>query len=171
MGFESADQFRTFEDLIWIGTVVEWKHEDGIHWGRVERQRASGKNTSGWLAMREHRASDKTRTSCPFEVGEQVVVICPSGEIDNGIVLTAVPKASASTPADTPDRLKFLLSDDDYLEYDRTTRTLTIKAENIRIIGPVEQRGGDMTSDGISAQHHAHDRVRAGVDRTGEPQR
>lgn len=169
MRFEESDQYRTFEDLVWLGNVVEWKYDQGIHWGKVERTRASGKNTSGWLAMREHRASATTRTSSPFEVGEQVVVICPSGEIDNGIVLAAVPKANAAAPADTPDLLKFLLTDDDYLEYDRTSRTLTIKAENIRIIGPVEQTGGDITSDGISAQHHKHPGVKSGANQTDEP--
>lgn len=34
--------------------------------------------------------------------------------------------------------------------------TLTLKANAITIEGPVEQTGGDMTSDGISAQKHKH---------------
>jgi phage baseplate assembly protein gpV len=47
---------------------------------------------------------------------------------------------------------------------------LTIKAEKIRLIGPVEQTGGDMTSDGISAQHHKHGGIVSGPAKTDEPE-
>lgn len=46
---------------------------------------------------------------------------------------------------------------------------LIIEANQTDIISPVTQTGGDMTSDGISAQHHLHDGVQPGSGLTDEP--
>jgi phage baseplate assembly protein V len=51
----------------------------------------------------------------------------------------------------------------------QATGTLFLEAAAIKIKGPVTQTGGDMTSDGVSAQGHKHDKVKAGVDKSGEP--
>lgn len=50
-----------------------------------------------------------------------------------------------------------------------TAKNINLTADAINIEGPVEQTGGDMTSDGISAQHHKHTDVSAGTAQTGEP--
>ena len=48
--------------------------------------------------------------------------------------------------------------------------TLTQKASAHIIEGPVTQTGGDMTSDGISAQQHTHNGITPGPASTGGPQ-
>lgn len=48
-------------------------------------------------------------------------------------------------------------------------KNISMTADAITIDGPVEQTGGDMTSDGVSAQHHKHKDVTAGTAQTGEP--
>lgn len=47
--------------------------------------------------------------------------------------------------------------------------TVTLEYEHLYLKGPVTQTDGDMTSDGISAQHHKHDGVVPGPALTGEP--
>lgn len=47
---------------------------------------------------------------------------------------------------------------------------LDLEAASIRMTGPVTQTGGDMTSDGISAQHHVHGGVSPGGGNTVGPQ-
>lgn len=168
--FNAADQYRTFEDLVWVGEVIKWKFEGGIHWGQVKRERANGDNTTSWLAMREHRASENVKTSAPFAVGEQVLVCCPSGELDNGIIVCAVPQEKHPAASASTDVLTLFETGDAFFSVDLQTGEVTLKATKINLIGPVEQTGGDMTSDGISAQHHAHDKVRSGTNLSGEPQ-
>ncbi len=48
--------------------------------------------------------------------------------------------------------------------------TLTQKASAHIVEGPVTQTGGDMTSDGISAQQHTHHGIIPGPASTGVPQ-
>lgn len=59
-----------------------------------------------------------------------------------------------------------------YAKEDITVKSNTkieMEAPAIRIKGPVTQTGGDMTSDGVSAQHHTHGGVRTGSSSTQEP--
>lgn len=168
--FAEADQYRAFEDLVWVGNVAECKSESGIHWGKVLRERASGTATTDWLAMREHRAGSNVKTNAPFVVGEQVLVCCPSGELDNGIIVCAVPQEKHSAADSTSDALTLFDTGSAFLRVDLTSGEVTLKASKLNIIAPVEQTGGDMTSDGISAQHHTHDKVKSGSNVSGEPQ-
>lgn len=73
----------------------------------------------------------------------------------------------------TGDRVSFMLtSDGQGLVFGPVAKPdqLTIEAGEIFIIGSVTQTGGDITSDGISTQHHIHDKVKSGVNLSGEPQ-
>ena len=51
-----------------------------------------------------------------------------------------------------------------------TDGNFNVKAAQTNIDSPVTQTGGDMTSDGISAQKHIHGDVSAGVAKSGKPQ-
>ena len=168
--FAKADQYRAFEDLAWVVNVAECKYESGIHWGRVLRERASGTATTDWLAMREHRAGANVKTNAPFVVGEQVLVCCPSGELDNGIIVCAVPQEKHSAADSNPDVFTLFATEKASLMVDLTSGEITIKGAKLRILAPVEQTGGDMTSDGISAQHHIHGGVRTGTAKTAQPE-
>lgn len=168
--FNAADQYRCFEDLIWVGEVTDWKFDSGIHWGQVRRDRASGSATTDWLAMREHRAGGNVKTSAPFAVGEQVLVCCPSGELDNGIIVCAVPQEKSPAANDSSNVMTLFDTGAAFFSVDLQTGEVTLKATKINLIGPVEQTGGDMTSDGISAQHHTHGGVRPGTANTEQPE-
>jgi phage baseplate assembly protein gpV len=73
----------------------------------------------------------------------------------------------------TGDRVSFILSSDGQgLVFGPVAKPeqLTLEAGEVFILGPVTQTGGDMTSDGISAQHHRHGGVRKGIDKTAKPE-
>lgn len=169
--FAKSDHYRNFEDVVWTGSIASRKYEDGIHWGKVARNRASGAATTDWLPMREDRASSTASTNNPFDDGEQVLVCCPSGEMDNGIIVCAIPQVGKPAANPNPDLLTLLNSGAGLIQYDRQSGELTIRATALKIIAPITQSGGDITSDGISAQHHLHGGVRSGAGTTGEPNR
>ena len=51
----------------------------------------------------------------------------------------------------------------------KAANKITLVSSQIDIKGPVTQTGGDMTSDGISAQNHPHDKVQSGSAKSGGP--
>ena len=140
--FAKADHYRNFEDLVWIGEIEAWKYENGIHWGTVNRQRASGTATTDWLAMREHRAGGNVKTNAPFAVGEQVLVCCPSGEMDNGIIVCAIPQESATAADSTTDVLTLFDTGAAFMRVNLTSGDITIVSQkmNINVIGNASVR-------------------------------
>ncbi len=112
-------------------------------------------------------------TARPVPLNAQVVVNCPSGNMDAAIIIGYL-WAQGVSPYTTDtniDGIKF--ADGTLVEYDSAAQnlkincagdvnitaagTLTMAATKIIIEGEVEQTGGDMTSDGISAQNHKHE--------------
>ncbi|MCF6221638.1 MAG: phage baseplate assembly protein V [Robiginitomaculum sp.] len=109
----------------------------------------------------------------PTHIHAQVVLNCPSGDYDGSVIVGFLwPQGEAPYTADTNiDGIKF--ADGTLVEYDSAAGslkidcagdinitaagTLTMAATKIIIEGEVEQIGGDMTSDGISAQTHIHE--------------
>ncbi|MES9873154.1 MAG: phage baseplate assembly protein V [Candidatus Sedimenticola sp. 6PFRAG7] len=168
-GFEMAELDRRIANLIRLGTVAEADYERAVV--RVR----SGELLTNWLPWLTRRAGND-RTWWAPEVGEQVVVLSPSGEIGQGVVLPALYQQAHPANGNSPDVMRVDFDDGACVEYNRKTHamrletegTLTLKAARHVIVGPVVQSGGDMTSDGISAQHHIHPES-IGV-KTGEPQ-
>ena len=103
-----------------------------------------GKLETGWLPMLQSRNLPQAYCTWGYEINEPVCFLL--GADGQGVILGAV----ANQPL--------------------TPGVMTLQAESIRIIGPVEQTGGDMTSDGISAQHHTHGKVAKGLAKTDEPE-
>ena len=102
----------------------------------------------------------------------QVVLNSPSGDLDTAVIVgflwsNTVPPYTAD---ENVDGIKF--NDGTLVEYNSQSQalkvkcvgnvtieadgTLKLKSPSIEIDGPVTQTGGDMTSDGISAQTHKH---------------
>lgn len=66
------------------------------------------------------------RTWHPPEVGEQVIVLAPSGELAAGFVLGGVYTTSHPAPSTSPDVAKMLFKDGSTATYDRALHTLTL---------------------------------------------
>lgn len=66
------------------------------------------------------------RTWHPPEVGEQVIVLAPSGELTAGFVLGGVYTTAYPAPSTSPEVAKMLFKDGSSATYDRALHSLTI---------------------------------------------
>ena len=87
---------RRLENLIRIGTIHSVDH------AAVRVRVQSGNLVTQWLPWVEHRAG-QTTTWDPPTVGEQCMVISPSGEPAGGIVIYGLHTAAIQPPSHSPD--------------------------------------------------------------------
>lgn len=139
-----------------------------------------------WLALR----AGKTRRWSPPSEGEEVVLLCPDGQIGNGVALLGLNNDTFDAPADDEsDVIEY--EDGTRLSYDPAAHALTaVLAEGgtasieapggITLKGDVTIEGtlhasGEIDSDadvkaaGISLKTHKHGGVQAGAAQTGTP--
>lgn len=125
-----------------------------------------------------------TRIWSPPSVGEQVVLLCPDGEIGAGIVLTGITRDSFPPIGSTlEERIDF--ADGAQLRYDPeahhleallpdgATATITVPG-GLTINGDVRLNGTltaseDVIADGISLKTHRHGGVQPGSGQTAGP--
>lgn len=140
-----------------------------------------------WL----HGAHGQTRVWSPPSVGEQVLLLCPEGDIEGGIALRGV-SFQNFPPAGDSTRELMQFGDGAVLAYDPESHTLeavlpdgatvsivapggvTIDAD-VRITGDLQVDGkihadGDIVADTISLQSHKHGGVQAGAAKTTVPE-
>ena len=91
-----ADLARRLDNLIRLGTIAAVDHARALC--RVQ----SGGLLTDWLPWAERRAGN-TRTWTPPTVGEQVLLLCPSGEPGAGIVLTGIYTNAHDQPSASAD--------------------------------------------------------------------
>lgn len=104
---------RLVENLLRIGTIHSVDHAAC----RVRVQ--TGNITTDWLRWLETRAGNTT-TWDPPTVGEQCIVLSPSGEIAQGIVLYGAPSEVIDTPSHSPDQHVTRYPDGTEISYDHT---------------------------------------------------
>jgi phage baseplate assembly protein V len=114
-----ADLERRLDNLIRLGTVAEVDHAHALC--RVQ----TGGILTAWLPWVPLRAGN-TRTWCPPTVGEQVIVLSPSGEPGAGVVLPAVYTGAHDQPSNSPDDHVTLYPDGARIAYNHATHALTV---------------------------------------------
>lgn len=112
MSFTLADLERRLASLIRIGKVVQL--DTAAARVRVE----SGGITTTWLPWLTTRAGADATWWAP-EPGEQVLLLAPSGELAQAVVLPAIYQAAHPAPTDSQDKHRTQYSDGAALEYDR----------------------------------------------------
>lgn len=165
------DLERRTANQIRYGTVLAVDHDQA----RVRVK--SGEIESAWLPWSTGRASAAKRRWDPPEVGEQVVMLAPTGDLRQAVVLTGVFKQSAGAPSASPDKDTTVYGDGTVVEYDRSSHTLLadlggskIKADRTKIeltVGGVVLTisnagvaitGGMVTHNGINiGDTHTHE--------------
>lgn len=118
--YENTEGGRNATNFLRYGEVKEADYEKGLL--RVDVQ--DGTIETAWLPWLTMR-SGKDRFWWAPEVGERVVVMAPSGELHNGVVLTAQISSDFPQIADreTVQRTKF--DDNTVVEYDRESHVYT----------------------------------------------
>lgn len=117
-GFDLSELSRRLENLLRIGTVAQ------ADYGAARVRVKSGDLLTGWLPWLTHRASNDVTWHAP-EVGEQVLLLCPSGDPALGVALPAVYQAAHPAPADEPTVHRTVYQDGTVTEYDRAAHRLT----------------------------------------------
>ena len=78
----------------------------------------AGPITTGWLPFATLRAG-LDRTWHPPEPGEQVLLVAPGGDLNQGVVVGSIYRSEHPAPADSSDVSRTLFKDGAVMEYDR----------------------------------------------------
>lgn len=163
---ELIELSRKVANLIRLGTVVE------VYYATARCRVASGGVLTAFLPWVSVRAGS-TREWNPPTVGEQVILLAPSGELAGAIVLTGLYSTSNAAPSTSPDVHHVSYPDGAEIEYDHATHVyrITLPADaRIEITAPGDVHvNGDVIADGISLKNHVHSGVVAGAANTGVP--
>lgn len=119
---------RRVSNLIQIGTVTEAAYEQAKVKVKI------GDIITHWLPWITPRAHDNKTWWTP-EVKEQVIVLAPSGELMQAVVLPAIYSAEYAAPDDNADIHKTVYKDGTLLQYDRANHVLTT---NVNPAGRIE---------------------------------
>jgi len=184
-------------ELIRLGTVVEVDLEQALCRVRYGDPDDEEPAETGWIRWLASRAGE-TRIWSPPSAGEQVILLCPDGQIGAGVALCGIVQ-DTFPPAggDLTEAIEW--SDGARISYDPegselraelpAGATMTVIApggvtvtaeEGVRIEGDVTIDGdltvsgeiaaeGDVTGEGVSLAHHRHSGVQSGGSQTGEP--
>lgn len=125
-----------------------------------------------------------TRTWSPPSIGEQVLLLCPGGDLAAGVALRGIYSDAMPSPGNSLREL-IRYKDGAEISYDPETHALevnlpdganvTIVAQGgIGMIGDLHVSGTinasiDVITNGISLKSHKHGGVQAGGAQTGEP--
>lgn len=174
-----TDLLRRLENLIRLGTIAA-----------VDHQAARCTVSSGglripnlpWLALRAGASSDWD----PPTVGEQCILLSPSGEPSQGVVLVGLYSQQRPAPANSANLRRRTYPDGAVIDYDHATHALTATLPaggtakltapgGVTILGDVDITGlvtvsEDVIAAGISLVNHTHGGVDPGPGSTGAPQ-
>lgn len=219
---------RLLANMIRIGTI------EAADYATAKARVRLGDLVTDWLPWMVERAGPDRDWVAP-ELGEQVVLFCPSGNPELGIIGGSLYQTAHAANGDSKDLRRVTFGDGTVCEYDRAGHKLNItipeaggelnvttpgkvtisaatqvnllsaaeinltagakisltaplialngnivqdagvggtfhlKSSQITIEGPVVQTEGDLTSDGISLQHHTHGGVDPGGSNTAQP--
>ncbi|SHO57762.1 phage baseplate assembly protein V [Vibrio quintilis] len=123
---------RQLHGLIRLCTVTELGNG-----GQVKVQ--DGELNSTWLDRAVDRAGEN-RAWHPLDVGEQVVVLCPSGDLTMGIIIASLYQDQHPAPSSNEDLESKVFKDGSVISYDRKSHQYLI-----------DIKGADATVDVISA--------------------
>lgn len=184
------DEQADAAEIIRFGTI------ETVDLGGARCTVRAGDIVSGPVRWLEVRAG-ATRTWSPPSVGEQVLLLCPEGELAAGVALRGVASDANPPPGSTSAEL-IRFADGTVLAYDPEAHTLAatlcaggtvaiVADGGVTITGPVSITGNlsidgdtactgtiaaetDVVAAGISGKSHIHGQVKAGSDVSGKPQ-
>lgn len=169
---------RRLDNMIRPGTIYAVDH------ARTRCRVKTGNILTGWLRYFVDRAGSVRRHSSPT-LGEQCLILSPSGEMASGFVLVGINCDQFPSPSDNPDLDSITYADGTWVGYDMGRKELTVTMTpggrvvlaapaGVQITGDVDISGTvtvseDVIASGISLVNHAHGGVQGGNSSTGKP--
>ena len=162
--FRLVELARRLANVVRPGVVAEVDFSSAararvrIKYGESDFSSAAVTDWLPWLAP---RAGGDTQW-WPPEIGEQVVILAPSGELSNGIVLGSLYSDAHPAPETDPDKHLVRYSDGAEISYDRAAHRLRAvlpaggaaeitAPDGVTITGDVTIDGGVTVTGGVSA--------------------
>lgn len=124
-----AEAFRLINNLVRIGTVTE------VDVARARARVKAGDNVTGWQPWVSARTGTTLEWNPPT-VGEQVVLLSPSGDLAQAIIITGLYQQNA--PSASADEHKTVYPDGASFTYNHVQKSLTAVlpgAVNVNITG------------------------------------
>lgn len=152
-----AELNRCFAALVLFGVVVEVDSTNKLL--KVQE----GNLTTGWLPWPAETGRNYRRWR-PMKKGQQLVVLCRSGDPAQGVIVGELYSDSNESPStdDDIDLIQFI--NGNKIEHNAVTGQIHIIAK-----GDVHVTG-DVIADGISLKKHVHKDTMPGSGKTGVPQ-
>ena len=175
---------RLIGDVVRLGTITTVDH------AKARCTVTVGDLSTGpipWLTA----AAGDTADWSPPSVGEQVILLCPEGDIACGVALRGLYSNSNAAPSSSETIKLTRFADGAILSYDTDTHELratlpaggkaTVEAPGgTTWIGPMTIRGlltvedeikatGDVVAGDVSLQNHFHDKTQPGTGVSGKP--
>lgn len=122
-GGRFADIERRLENALAYGVVEAVDYP-----GALARVRL-GENVTAWIPWGTGRAGPD-RTWCAPEVGEQVLVASPTGDLNQGCIITTLYQSRHPAPASRETLTRTVYDDGTVIEYDRRRGRLLIESVN-----------------------------------------
>ena len=163
--FDMAETARRLANMVQLGAIAEADYANA----RVKVR--MGDMVSAWLPWVTARAGGNRTWDAP-EVGEQVMILSPSGNPAQGVVLGAIYQQAYAAPETEPGKHHTVYQDGAVIEYDRDAHHLKAVLPAGATVELIADGGinftGDLTVTGnITATGNITDSVRSmAADRT-----
>lgn len=175
-----SEQQRRLHNIATIGTVFDVNPDDQTM--RLD----VGDNQTDWLPIPALAAGQVRVWRCP-SVGEQFLLVSPSGELANAIPVLSLYSNQHPSPSNDPNEIRVRFNDSDFLSIKNQDSQLTLKLNDIVFDGDLTVTGGvdvgenvlvggdihslgDTVAGSISLKSHTHGNVQSGRSNTGAPQ-
>lgn len=177
--YRIAQLERLLQNIVVIASITETDFQNlkvrcvagDLDFGWLDWPCEVGKNFKAWR---------------PLRVGTQVIVTSPGGDTTQGKITSMLYTDALAAPSTDEDVDLIQFNDGAKVEYNSKSGDMTVwavgnmihkanklmiyEAKGHRFYGPVEQTGGDMTSDGVSAQKHVHEKTKSDpFSKSGKP--
>lgn len=158
---------RRIANLIRIGTVSEVDASKAL--ARIE---LADEVLTDWLACSARRAGDDKTWDLP-DVGEQVIVFSPGGELDQGIVLGSLFSDTKAQNGDNAKDRRVTFKDGSIVEFDRNASKLNVTLSDAAVftlkIGAMEVKvtkdGAEIGSGGPTEYAGRADKIKTELER------
>lgn len=181
-GYELAELRRRLDNLVTIGRV------EALDVGSARARVRTGGRLTGWRPWLTRRAGGDRDWWAP-EPGEQVVVLSPSGDPEQSVILPALYSIAFEAPASSRDVTLTEWEDGALDRYDRGAHerlieipagggitfrcggvSLRLDADGLHLVGAMDATI-DVVADGVSLVNHKHTEVMPGAALSGPPEK
>lgn len=130
---EIVQLIHTLNNLIAFGRVIEVQ-------GPTARVRVREMEPEQFFPCMAMRAGDD-RTWWSLSEGEQVLMVCPSGNLENAVIIGSLNQKDFPPPETDPNIVRHDFSDETYFSYDKSQGVMTLFADHLPADDPGDEGG------------------------------